>query len=280
MYAVVLFTEKNEVEAVPKCWLYGKDKSKCYWPPYKGKQMMRAIEQQEVPDPEWDSYDVILLKEKDDFSQARKTLKKAADGVSDLATTDEDKKRRRKPVTIDSDFEVEAEVDEPRHERGKKRSQTEQITSSDSEGPASSETFQKSKKGSSRTIEISPPSVPAFPVIHPRQQLSYTEPPAYNTNSLPVSPKPSTSSATMANENILKKLLEKVSEVQEQVRQNTLILKSLHAKQSAVLSPDLVRENFHLPMRTGDDFAQVEEKLSERESEAILVMINPGPSYW
>ncbi|XP_046563317.1 uncharacterized protein LOC124272206 isoform X3 [Haliotis rubra] len=31
-------------------------------------------------------------------------------------------------------------------------------------------------------------------------------------------------------------------------------------------------------MRTGDDFAQVEEKLSERESEAILVMINPDAS--
>lgn len=63
MYAVVVFTENNEVEVVATNWL-SLDKKISFWPPYKNAtQIKRAVEHREEPNEEWNEFFVSVLRE-------------------------------------------------------------------------------------------------------------------------------------------------------------------------------------------------------------------------
>ena len=62
MFAIVLFTEKNEVEVVPTSWL-SVDQKVSFWPPYKSMQRGKvAVQNQEDPDETWGEFFVRVLK--------------------------------------------------------------------------------------------------------------------------------------------------------------------------------------------------------------------------
>mgnify|MGYP001598542992 FL=1 len=65
MYAVVLFNKTNEVDVVPKLWLNG---TKCYWPPFKGSRLTKALEDLSPPSPEWPIYSIEVLIETGKYS--------------------------------------------------------------------------------------------------------------------------------------------------------------------------------------------------------------------
>ena len=62
MYAVVVFEERNEVEAVPKLWVKG---DSCWWPSHlKGCALAKAAQQGLAPDVNWEVYSpVTIIKE-------------------------------------------------------------------------------------------------------------------------------------------------------------------------------------------------------------------------
>ena len=63
MFAVVLFTESDNIAVVPMTWVNSK-KTECWWPPLKGGNLGRAVERSMVPDKAtWMSYDIHVLKE-------------------------------------------------------------------------------------------------------------------------------------------------------------------------------------------------------------------------
>ena len=62
MYAVVHFTESNEVEVVPCSWL-SLDGKVSFWPPYKDtKQTKVAVIQSAMPDETWGEFFVEVVK--------------------------------------------------------------------------------------------------------------------------------------------------------------------------------------------------------------------------
>ena len=62
MYAVVLFTEMNEVEVIPTSWL-SVDRKIAFWPPYKSTQKAKtAVLTEAEPDETWGEFFVEVMK--------------------------------------------------------------------------------------------------------------------------------------------------------------------------------------------------------------------------
>ncbi len=59
---MLLFTETNEVEVAPKCWI---QEGKCFWPPssVKGSHLQKMIDEQHPPEGGWDIHEAYELKE-------------------------------------------------------------------------------------------------------------------------------------------------------------------------------------------------------------------------
>lgn len=61
-YAVVLFTETNEVEVIPMSWL-SVDQKIAFWPPYKQAEKAKAAVQNVTePDETWGEFFVQVFK--------------------------------------------------------------------------------------------------------------------------------------------------------------------------------------------------------------------------
>ena len=71
MYAVVHFTESDEVEVVPCRWL-SVDEKVAFWPPYKDKQRIKvAVNQKTEPDETWGEYFVRVIKTYGEMDKSR-----------------------------------------------------------------------------------------------------------------------------------------------------------------------------------------------------------------
>ncbi|KAG5267530.1 hypothetical protein AALO_G00222780 [Alosa alosa] len=98
MFAVVLFSESNEVEVIPSCWL-SVDEKVAYWPPYKRTEKAKAaVLTVEEPDETWGEYLVKVIKKYGTYEAARQHLPKAMRKNS-LTSEDEGAKRVRMPST-------------------------------------------------------------------------------------------------------------------------------------------------------------------------------------
>ncbi|XP_040078388.2 uncharacterized protein LOC120850090 [Ixodes scapularis] len=95
MYYVVNFLGKNDISAVPACWVRN---DRCAWPPYRGKQMTKAIKDCEQPCPDWATFPCRIMGSSSTYEDAKRKEKKAEE-MSDLATEDESlaKRRRKRP---------------------------------------------------------------------------------------------------------------------------------------------------------------------------------------
>lgn len=59
MFCIVKFTEEDDqVEVVPEIWI---EDDKCYWPPYKGDSINKAVKNSETPSPDWSLYSVKVI---------------------------------------------------------------------------------------------------------------------------------------------------------------------------------------------------------------------------
>ncbi|KAL2098104.1 hypothetical protein ACEWY4_007311 [Coilia grayii] len=97
-YAVVLFTETNEVEVIPMSWL-SVDQKIAFWPPYKQAEKAKAAVQNVTePDETWGEFFVQVFKTYDTYEAARKRLPQAMKRSS-LTSEDEGGKRVRMAST-------------------------------------------------------------------------------------------------------------------------------------------------------------------------------------
>ena len=65
MYAVIVFTEKGDVEVVPSCWI-STENNICFWPHVHRDDRKRAIIEGKKPNlasDKWRKYDIRILKE-------------------------------------------------------------------------------------------------------------------------------------------------------------------------------------------------------------------------
>ena len=63
-----------------------------------------------------------------------------------------------------------------------------------------------------------------------------------------------------------------LSEIRQQVKQNTLLLKSLKVRQQQQVNVDIdISEDFRLPMESEADVTAVEETLQDKEKSKRLV---------
>lgn len=108
-YAVVEFTDTNEVELVPVSWITS-DKKECFWPNFRStsKQKM-AVRQGMLPNStEFKKFVVKIMYQTKDYEKARKKLKEA-ECKSDLQTEAEEEevtKKRTKSMTIQIQSQV------------------------------------------------------------------------------------------------------------------------------------------------------------------------------
>ena len=56
-FALVEFTKDSSIELVPSLWLTAEYRQ-CYWPPYKGTQLVKSIKKVEQPTDDWKCYAV------------------------------------------------------------------------------------------------------------------------------------------------------------------------------------------------------------------------------
>nr|XP_034316218.1 uncharacterized protein LOC105333648 [Crassostrea gigas] len=111
-YAVVEFTDTNEVELVPVSWITS-DKKECFWPNFRStsKQKM-AVRQGMLPNStEFKKFVVKIMYQTKDYEKARKKLKEA-ECKSDLQTEAEEeeitKKRTKRPNPKYDDSDTES----------------------------------------------------------------------------------------------------------------------------------------------------------------------------
>nr|XP_034306223.1 uncharacterized protein LOC117680343 isoform X2 [Crassostrea gigas] len=111
-YAVVEFTDTNEVELVPVSWITS-DKKECFWPNFRStsKQKM-AVRQGMLPNStEFKKFVVKIMYQTKDYEKARKKLKEA-ECKSDLQTEVEEeevtKKRTKRPNPKYDDSDTES----------------------------------------------------------------------------------------------------------------------------------------------------------------------------
>lgn len=116
VWVVAKFVESEEVEVLPKKWLFD-DNSKSYYPPYGRTKLERAIKAQENPSSEWKSFSIILMSQKlfDSFAIAISKVTKACftSDISDIEQLNElPPTRERKKRTFSSSEESdEASLD-------------------------------------------------------------------------------------------------------------------------------------------------------------------------
>ncbi|XP_077984241.1 uncharacterized protein LOC144438893 isoform X2 [Glandiceps talaboti] len=312
MYAVVLFPTDNTVDVVPRSWLYGKDLKQCWWPPHKGLKFTNMIMNLEPSQPGWESYDVQLLKETESFERARKACKKAEDGLSDLATSEEDQRRRRKrpkhfPSDHDSSDGGDDEVGRKDLEERKKQKLFKVSGNSEKTRPlvpswgkgSSANSNSKGRTpspspGCSRSMSPLPPSFGKERANSNKEVTNSTSnicngrsPPPTPGSSRSLSPLPPRTLdmderlndgfgqdqyPTDSTERTLKTVLLVLSEIRQQVKQNTLLLKSLKVRQQQQVNVDIdISEDFRLPMESEADVTAVEETLQDKEKSKRLV---------
>ncbi|XP_062850988.1 uncharacterized protein LOC134321766 isoform X3 [Trichomycterus rosablanca] len=86
MFHIVEFADKK-VAVVPAVWV---SNGICSWPPYKnGNEMSKAVKKQEIPNPDWAKYAVIVRCTKNSYDAIRPKLA-LAEQQSDLQTESED----------------------------------------------------------------------------------------------------------------------------------------------------------------------------------------------
>lgn len=127
-YAVVEFTDTNEVELVPVSWITS-DKKECFWPNFRStsKQKM-AVRQGMLPNStEFKKFVVKIMYQTKDYEKARKKLKEA-ECKSDLQTEAEEeevtKKRTKRPNPKYDDSESSDSDSEIRPQSPKKKKKT------------------------------------------------------------------------------------------------------------------------------------------------------------
>ncbi|CAH0547083.1 unnamed protein product [Brassicogethes aeneus] len=83
MWVIVKFPKENCVEAIPNNWLIGD--SSCYWPPYSGNRLKKAVLICEEPGTNWEIIDVVVLS-KTAIDAYNKAVEKAviAQSTSDI----------------------------------------------------------------------------------------------------------------------------------------------------------------------------------------------------
>ncbi|XP_023696454.1 uncharacterized protein [Paramormyrops kingsleyae] len=97
MYRVVEFEGTHEVELVPGVWV---KEGACWWPPFRGKQLVNAIKQQILPETNWTQYNVRQMFETDNFEQGRRKVREAelhSDLQSEVDDLNQRKQRRIMP---------------------------------------------------------------------------------------------------------------------------------------------------------------------------------------
>ncbi|XP_056120986.1 uncharacterized protein LOC130099344 [Rhinichthys klamathensis goyatoka] len=232
MYSIVVFTEKNETEVIPSDWL-SIDKKISFWPPYNTTKCRKAVEKNETPDEEWDEYITEWVAEYDSYEKARRKLVKFCKGNS-LESTDEDSVRKRVP----SSKYVNGFTSDTASGRPPVQASTSWLHTETMERPKKKKFCSNGAK--SLTLPAIPPFAPSAPAVtvpEPRQ-----------------------------DERELR-LYQMLEEIKGQVRQNTLLLQAILRKENAA---EVVNEEFHFPIRSMTGIKDLEDSLSNRDTQRSL----------
>ncbi|XP_035851364.1 uncharacterized protein LOC116050161 isoform X4 [Sander lucioperca] len=235
MYSIVVFTEKNETEVIPSDWL-SIDKKVSFWPPYNGTRCRKAVEKNETPDEEWDQYETEWVAEYDSYEKARRKLVKFCKGNS-LESTDEDSVRKRVPSSkYVNGFTSDTASGRPPVQASASRLHT--------------ETMERPKKkfcsngAKSLTLPAIPPFAPSAPAVTVPE-------PRHDEREL--------------------RLYQMLEEIKGQVRQNTLLLQAILRRENAA---EVVTEEFQFPLRSMTAIKDLEDRLSNRDTQRSLVNSN------
>uniref|UniRef100_A0A3B1ILR1 Uncharacterized LOC111193929 n=1 Tax=Astyanax mexicanus TaxID=7994 RepID=A0A3B1ILR1_ASTMX len=237
MFAVVVFTEKNEVEVVPSCWL-SVDQKISFWPPFKKQNRVKtAVVNREEPDENWGEYLVKVLKIYDTYEMARKKLVKAT--KRDTLTTSEEESS------------------------GRHRTPSAKIIES------MESNWQPEPSYASNKVLVSPPQLVSPPhLVSPPQLLSK---PVALSKSAPIfrqAPlsQPARPASVQDRDYMIFRALE---EIKAQVRQNTLLLQAL-SKRQPVENVDGLSMDFRFPLTSPEDIRRVEDLLKDQGQEKAL----------
>ncbi|XP_054709722.1 uncharacterized protein LOC129219370 [Uloborus diversus] len=91
-YAIVNFTQTNEVEVVPVTWL---SENGCVWPPFKTTDVQKMVKKLIKPSKGWICHEARVLGQYSTYDTARKYLNKAEEDT-DLSSEKELGKGKRK----------------------------------------------------------------------------------------------------------------------------------------------------------------------------------------
>ncbi|XP_037643193.1 formin-like protein 8 [Sebastes umbrosus] len=119
MFHIIEFLESKTVAVVPENWCtYGVTNYK------NDERVNRAVRKAEEPGPDWQSYDVRVVKSCDHYFEARHLLKKSLTcNTSDLQSEEEEEevqsKRRPKPIHFFGDSDDDSEEESPQKKRAR-----------------------------------------------------------------------------------------------------------------------------------------------------------------
>lgn len=262
-YAVVEFTDENEVDVVPVRWLANKD-TMCQWPTYRmTAKITKAVKANIAPNAEFRPLSVRVLAKTADYNDARKKLSKA---------------------TYSSDLQTDAEENENVGSRKTKRPS--RFESSDSENDQQEVELngQQQTRKSPRKIQkkIAPPSLPSLPTppsLPSLQKKPKTKETTSSTTSL-FDKTPSSSAMEKRIINCLEKIMTNVEEIKVQMHLNTQLLQATMTKVDGIESRPAVgaqeidsgmQLNVCFPLETQEDVEKLEDILQDKEKSKTLV---------
>ncbi|KAG7455520.1 hypothetical protein MATL_G00257610 [Megalops atlanticus] len=115
MVHLVEFLVNKTVAVVPRNWYTD---GVTHWPKYRSDERVeRAVKGREEPGPDWDTYDVRIIKSCENYLEARQLLKKSLTcNTSDLQSDEEEEvirvKRKPKPVHFYGGSDIDSDKEE------------------------------------------------------------------------------------------------------------------------------------------------------------------------
>lgn len=251
-YAVVEFTEEDEVEVVPVGWL-ADGGNKCNWPNIRSTAKISSLIKADVaPKDDFKLLPIRVLAKTADYEDARKKCSKAT-YTSDLQTDAEDatpkRAKRPNPRFIPSESEEEDE-EEP---------------------------LRRSPRKNKKTLP-SVPSLPPLPSL-PSPPAQASRPSCNSTSNTLFDRGPMSGQAATEKRlfNCLEKLLTNVEELKVQTNINTRLLQSMNAKIEVVNGRNCEDQEtsssieIDFPLKTKEELEKLEDLLLSCETTKNLV---------
>ncbi|CAK8674653.1 unnamed protein product [Clavelina lepadiformis] len=259
-FAIVHFYEEDSVAVVHKSWIKAtKDGITCFWPPkgaIKGTAVCRAVEKGIPPCADWNQFAAKILKETDNYKNARKKCEKAVNAThicsEDLDTTDVESKRKIRPPS--------------------------RLEDSNSDNDASNhwESDQSKPKRKKLFLQHStpPPVVPEMPNTQERSANTSFSTPILVASSVTSQETDVQASAShqLPTERERPSTILLLERIWGQVKQNSVMLQSLHRQfvEGQIPSTSSV-EHFNLPIDSFEDFDRVESLLAEKSQAHVFI---------